>query len=257
MLASDPFAVEIGDATLRDGALRGGFETDGRRVSWDLSYSPAAPTPHYYFGPRLRRFAERRSSVTLPHPQIELAGTTTMDDRVLHVRGPGHQAHHWGTERAPRWLWAHCSAFDEDERAIVELLAPVMPGRVTLTFVTLHTGAGSIACNGFTDLLRNRSSAGLGFWQFVGNHGSSRVVVDITVDPRNVLKFVYHSTGLAPSECWNTQVGDCLVRVYERSGAGERIARVLHARGTASAEVHDERPEGIAYPAWRAAAARR
>ncbi len=255
-LTSDPFAIRIGDATLSEGVLRGGFEADGRRVAWDLSYSPSAPTPHYYFGPRLRRVAERRSSVTLPHPRIEITGTITIDDRILHVGGPGHQAHHWGTERAPRWLWAHCSAFVEDEHAMLELLAPALLGGATLTFVTLHTAAGSIECTGATDLLRNRSSAGLGFWQFTGHHGANRIVADITVDPCNVLKFVYHSTTLAPSECWNTQVGDCLVRVYERSGAHERIARVLHARGTASAEVHDERPERIAYPAWRAVATR-
>lgn len=254
-LARGPFAVRIGDATLTEGALRGGFDAAGRRVAWNLTYTPGA-APHYYFGPCLRRLAERRSSVTLPHPQIELTGTVEIDGRVLQVRGPGHQAHHWGTERASRWLWAHCSAFVEDERAIVELLAPGLAGSAALTFVTLHTAAESIACTGAADLLRNRSNAGLGFWQFTGHHGARRVVVDIAVDPRNVLKFVYHSTRMRPSECWNTQIGDCLVRVYERTGAGERLARVLHARGTAAAEVHDERPERIAYAAWRAAVAR-
>jgi hypothetical protein len=248
-IGRDRFAVGIGDATLREGAFAGGFEAHGRRVGWDLTYTPA-PTPHYFFGPLLRRVAEWRSSATVPNPQIELEGTVRIDDRMLRVGGPGHQAHHWGSERAPHWLWAHCSAFAEDKRAIVELLAPALPGGVTLTFVTLHTAAGTIACTDAVDLLRNHSSAGLGFWQFTGYHGRTRVVADIRVDPRQVLKFVYTSTDMRPSDCWNTQVGDCLVRVYERASSGETLTQVLRARGTAAAEVHDECPERIAYPAW-------
>jgi len=248
-IAPGAFDLRIGEATLREGALRGSFEAEGRSVGWDLAYVPNV-TPHYFFGPRLRRLAERRSSATVPNPQIELAGTVRIDGRVLHVRGPGHQAHHWGSERAPRWLWGHCSAFVEDDRAIVELLAPQLPGGATPTFVTLHTADGVTACTGGVGLLRNRASAGLGFWQFTGHRGRTRIVVDITVDPRRVQKFVYTSTRLRLSDCWNTQTADCLVRVYEGRHRHEALARVLHARGTAAAEVHDERPERIAYPAW-------
>src|SRR5213079_1779361 len=86
------------------GRVRGGFESAGHSVSWDLRYEPS-PQPHYYFGDVLRRLSARRTSVTLPNPQIFLSGDVTIDGRPIHVaRGPGHQAHHWGVERAPRWL---------------------------------------------------------------------------------------------------------------------------------------------------------
>jgi hypothetical protein len=245
----DRFDLRIGEATLKEGALEGGFAAEGHDVAWNLAYAPAL-TPHYYFGPRLRRLAERRSSVTVPNPQIEVAGTVRIGGQTLRVGGPGHQAHHWGSDRAPRWLWGHCSAFAEDDRAIVELLAPVLPSGATLTFVTLHSARGTLACTAPADLLRNRAVAGLGFWQFTGYHGRTRVIADIRVDPRQVLKFVYTSTDLRPSECWNTQIGDCLVRVYERAAGRDVLTSVLRARGTAAAEIHDEQPERIAYPAW-------
>ena len=117
-------AVRIGGATFEEGGVRGGFESAGHSVSWDLRYEPS-PQPHYYFGDVLRRLSARRTSVTLPNPQIFLSGDVTIDGRPIHVaRGPGHQAHHWGVERAPRWLWGHCCAFDDDPAAVLELLAP-------------------------------------------------------------------------------------------------------------------------------------
>src|SRR5205809_869739 len=62
-------AVRIGGATFEEGGVRGGFESAGHCVSWDLRYEPS-PQPHYYFGDVLRRLSARRTSVTLPNPQI-------------------------------------------------------------------------------------------------------------------------------------------------------------------------------------------
>lgn len=238
--------ITIGDALFEEGRLRGGFSAAGRSVAWNLEYPPASE-PHFYFGPLIRRFAESRTSVTLPGPRIELSGTVTVDGRTVAVeRGPGHQAHHWGVERTPRWLWGHCCAFEEDD-AVLEVLAPQGPAGLSVTFVNFRTRDRSYLASDLASLVRNRSCAGLGFWRFEGFTGRRRIVADVTVDPRHVMKFVYTSPSYRTSECWNTQVGDCLVRIYER----ERLERVFRARGTAAAEVHDERPERLAYPAWR------
>ena len=241
------FTIRIGGATLEEGALRGGLEADGHSASWELRYQ-AAPEPHYYFGERLRRLTARRTSVTLPNPRILLSGQVSVDGRTIDVSAaPGHQAHHWGVERAPRWLWGHCCAF-ENEQAVLELLAPEGPGGITVTFLNLHTAEWSLRCDGIPSLLRNRSAAGLGFWRFTGYGGERRIVADISVNPEHVQRFVYTSPGYRSSECWNTQVGDCLVRVTRGSST---LEKVLWARGTAAAEIHDERPERIPYAAWR------
>jgi hypothetical protein len=214
-------------------------------VSWDVAFEPS-PEPHHYFGPWLRRFAEARTSVTIPHPRIHVAGDVVIDGRRQTVRGaPGHQAHHWGVERSPRWNWGHCAAFDDD--AVLELLSAEGPGGVTVTFLNLHIERRSYRASGLYALLRNRCASGLGYWRFEGHAEGKVIVADVTVDPRLVQKFVYVSPGYRTSECWNTQVGDCLVRVYDGS---QRLERVLRARGTAAAEVHDERPERIAYSPW-------
>ena len=252
-LDASPGATEIriGGATLREGAFRGELEAEGHRVSWDLHYDPGSE-PHFYFGTWLRRLAESRTSVTLPNPQIFLSGTVTIDGESLPIdRAVGHQAHHWGVQRASRWLWAHCCAFEEDESAILELLAPAGPGGISFTFVRLHTARGRFFADGLASIA-NRSVASLGAWRFEGLSTDHRIIADLTVEPRFVQRFVYLSTDYRASECWNTQVADCLVRVFTRGSAGDRLELALRSHGKAAAEIHDEVPERIPYAVWSA-----
>jgi hypothetical protein len=238
--------LRIGDSVLEEGLFRGAFDSDGRSVEWDLRYQPS-PMFHEYLPGSLRRLAERRNAVTLPNPKIRLSGTVRIDGTGRELEAcPGHSAHHWGIRHPPRWNWGHCCAFERDD-AILELLSGQGPGGIAVTFVLLHTREGSIECNRWASLPFNSCVAGLGFWRFVGHRGSTRIVADIRVDPRHVQKFDYLSPDYRRSECWNTQVGDCLVRVYE---GRDRLVQVLRARGTAAAEIHDERPEGIPYRLW-------
>ncbi|MGH7857698.1 MAG: hypothetical protein ACREQY_10250, partial [Candidatus Binatia bacterium] len=244
-------SIRIGNALLEPGRLLGTFEAEGRHLEWDLRYE-TSKEPHYFFEGWLRTLTESRNSVTLPNPRIVLEGRVGLDDQTLEIRGGvGHQAHHWGVRRAARWNWAHCCAF-EGEEAVLELLSGEGPGGVTPTFVKLYTPEGDFLCNDLASLPFNRCVSGLGFWRFEGSVARRRIVADILVAPRFVQRFVYVSPGYRTSECWNTQVGDCLVRIYEEGWMrSPRLVRVLRARGTAAAEIHDEEPERIPYPAWR------
>ncbi|MGH7803089.1 MAG: hypothetical protein ACREQJ_01975 [Candidatus Binatia bacterium] len=246
-VAPGEFRVRIGGASLEDGRLAGGFSADGHEIAWDLAYEPGGE-PHFYFGESLRRLTEARSSVTVPNPRIELRGTVTIDGRRAEIaRAIGHQAHHWGVEQSPRWIWAHCCDFEEDDRAVLELLSARGPAGVTATFVNLYTKDRAVLCSGPRSLLRNRATSGLGYWRFEGTASEGRIVAEIRVDPADVRGFVYTATDYRRSECWNTQVGDCLVRVYEPSGA---LVRVLRARGRAAAEIHDSDVARIPYRLW-------
>lgn len=251
-VAQGALDLSIGPATLREGALSGAFGAYGKRVDWDLSYRPAS-NPHYFFGGPLRALTQGRSSVTIPNPKIFLSGRLSVNGSTRTIRAaPGHQAHHWGTERAARWLWGHCCNFEEDEGAVVELLSAGVPGGLDLTFANLYASDCKIEASGVSDLFFNRARAGLGYWSFEAYQGPFKLLVDVQTDPRLVLKFVYTSPTYATSECWNTQIGDCLVRLYQRpSRLGRfKLCKVLRAYGCAAAEIHDVCLDNIPYPAW-------
>jgi hypothetical protein len=227
------FDVAIGDATLTDGKLRGALEAAGHRVSWDLAYAREGNV-HYYFGPLLRRLMERKTSVTLPNPLAHFRGRVVMDGREIALEdAPGHQAHHWGRERARGWRWAHCAAFPHAPGAILEALSADKPPLPTMTFLRLATGDEMIDRTSILAALRNRSEVGLGTWRFTAGAGGERLEVELSCDPRSLLRLVYHSPRYEISHCYNSPVADARVRVF-RGGA---VLRELVATGTANAEV--------------------
>lgn len=244
-------SVRIGDGDFEDGRARGAIRAEGHEISWDLRYDPS-PEVHEYFRPPIRTFAELRNSVTIPNPKIMLSGSVRIDGATHEIRGAvGHQAHHWGTTQAERWNWAHCCDFEEDPTAIVELLSAPTPLGATATFVNLHSDSLTARFDGLGALLVNGAASGLGFWRFEAARKDLRIVVDLRVDPEDVQAFEYVSTTYGRSECWNTQVADCLVRVSARTGRGtESLARTLRSRGRAAAEIHDSDLDRIPYRAW-------
>jgi hypothetical protein len=243
--------IRIGTGTFEEGRLRGAIRSAGHEIDWELAYEPS-PKPHEYFGPPIRTFAERRNSVTIPNPKIALSGTVHIDGHEHGIRSAiGHQAHHWGIEQAERWDWAHCCDFEEDPSAVVELLSAPTPLGSTATFVNLHSDSLTVRFDGLGALLGNRVASGLGFWRFEAARKDLRIVVDLRVAPEDVHRFEYVSTTYRRSECWNTQVADCLVRLYTRTGRGaESLTATLRSRGRAAAEIHDSDLDRIPYRAW-------
>src|SRR5262249_52048082 len=130
-----------------------------------------------------------------------------------------------------------------------ELLAPEGPAGISAAFLHLHTSRARYLADGLASV-HNRAVASLGAWRFEGFTSEHHIVADVCVEPRFVQRFVYRSTAYRASECWNTQVGDCLVRVFSRSGDGS-LELTLRSHGKAAAEIHDERPERIPYAAWK------
>jgi len=232
-------------------AIAGAIAVDGHAATWDLRFDdgPTGETDvHFLMPSALRRASDRRATLTIPRPRTAIAGRVVIDGRDVVVAGaPGHQAHHYGRERADAWDWAHCAHFEDDPAAVLEALAPQLAsGRLKPTFVHLHTRDRVYRCERAADLVRNRSSAGLGWWRFVGHDGGSRVEAEIVVEPARVLPFTYHSTAYAPSRCWNTQTGDCLVRVVERG----KTVLALRSRALAAAEMHRSDLAQLPYESW-------
>jgi hypothetical protein len=182
---------------------------------------------------------ENRTSVTLPNPQAFFRGRVSFDGREATLEGDvGHQAHHWGRERAKGWRWAHCAFFQDAHETVFEALSADKPPLPSLTFLRLADGE-NFDSTSLLAALCNRASVERGVWRFVGNGLLRRLEVELTCDPRALLRFAYYSPRYELSYCYNSPVADARVRLYRRSspfGSWE-LARELHAEGTANAEI--------------------
>jgi hypothetical protein len=231
------FDLAIGDATLTEGALRGSLDAHGHRVAWDLTYEPSGQVD-YYFGSLLRRLMERKTSVTVPNPRAHFRGRITIDGREIAFEGdPGHQAHHWGREKATGWRWAHCAAFAGEPEAVFEALSADKPPLPTMTFLRLRARGAEHDLTSLRAALRNRAEVALGSWRFFGEAGASRLEVEITCDPREVLSFTYHSPRYEVSTCYNSPAADARARLYRRRSGIWELEHELRAEGSANAEV--------------------
>jgi hypothetical protein len=231
--------LAIGEARLGPGRLKGGFDAQGHSVSWDLEYEESAE-PHYYFGPLLRGVLEKKTSVTLPNPRSFFRGMVAFDGREAALSGEvGHQAHHWGRERARGWRWAHCAFFPSAPAAIFEALAADKPPLPTLTFLRLADGEGTMDATSLLAALRNRAEVERGIWRFAGQSSRQRLEVEISADPRSLLRFAYHSPRYELSYCYNSPVADAQLKLYRRGSpfASWQLARELSAEGTANVEI--------------------
>jgi hypothetical protein len=97
-----PFELQIGESTLSDSELSGGFED----VGWELRWEPAES--HYeHVNPLLRRTKLAQTVLVLPHADLTIDGRISFGGEVVELAGAkGGQAHLWGSKHATLGLGA-------------------------------------------------------------------------------------------------------------------------------------------------------
>jgi hypothetical protein len=240
---TDPFELRIGDATLTDGGMSGGFDD----VSWDLTWAshlPAAEPVH----PLLRRAKLAKTVLTIPHPDVEAEGTVRFGDRELTVeRMSGGQAHLWGSKHAARWAWAHCNdleTLDGEPRpdTFIDGVSVFVPrfGREIGPNTPLvgRFGGQDFRSIGPLQVTRNDSHFDLTSWRVEARAGDRRVVADVDADRDQLAGVTYHDPDGDLAYCYNSETASMRVRVWEK----DRPVEELVAPGRAHFEYAQREP---------------
>jgi hypothetical protein len=219
-----PFELRIGDAVLSDTGMRGALEQDGGRCEWDLRWQPSLPA-YGHVHPFLRRAGIAKTVLFLPHPDVEVGGTVSWDGRRLEIAGArGGQAHLWGSKHATRWAWVHCSDFGDTAGAgnFVDGVSVFVPrfGR------ELGPNTPVVARVHGTDLMstspiavqRNPSEFGAWGWTFEARTRRRKLECAVTARPEDLVGVTYHDPDGELAYCYNTEVADLRMKIFERSG---------------------------------------
>lgn len=252
-VAAEPFEVRIGDAVLTDDGMRGSLEQDGSSSEWELEWESRLPA-YGHVHPLLRRAKIAKTVLFLPHPEVVLRGFVRVGARRLDVDGAvGGQAHLWGSKHAARWAWVHCNDFvgsDGGARQgdFVDGVSVFVPrfGREIgpNTPVVARIGGHDVLSTGPLAVTRNPSEFGLDHWRFEGRAGSRKLTGEVSARPEDLVGVTYHDPDGELAYCYNTEVADMRLDVWERAGGRSqwRQADTLRSDGRAHFEYAQRAP---------------
>jgi hypothetical protein len=217
-----PFELRIGDAILTDRGMRGALERDGVASEWDLSWDPRLPA-YGHVHPFLRRAKIAKTVLFLPHPELDVRGHVQIGDRRIDVTGAGGgQAHLWGSKHASRWAWVHCNDFTGRAGVFIDGVSVFVPrfGREigpNTPVVARVDGTDLMSVRPLT-VTRNPSEFGLDHWRFEARDGNRKVTGDVSARREDLVGVTYHDPDGELAYCYNTEVADMRLDVWERDG---------------------------------------
>jgi hypothetical protein len=222
---ADPFALRIRDASLTDRGMGGVIERDGRRFAWDLAWQPALPA-YGHVHPALRAAKIAKTILFLPHPDVDVSGSVTIDGRRIDVAGArGGQAHLWGSKHASRWAWAHCSDFTGSDGGnrlgtFVDGVSVFVPrfGRTIgpSTPVVARVGGKDVLSTGPLAVQRNESEFDLTHWRFEARTGRRKLHGEVRTRTEDLVGVTYHDPDGELAYCYNTEIADMTLELFER-----------------------------------------
>ena len=246
----DPFCLNIGDAVLRHGELRGAMQGDTHEVRWDLAFRPCLFTHHHL--PELiynTKFADTK--VLSPNLIIHINGKITVDGREFELDAePGCQTHLWGRKHAHAWAWGHCSAFREDPTACLELLSVKLKrlGLVTptMTLLSLYLGSEVYHFNQFRVMPFTSGRWETGLYSFRATGRRVKIEGEMRCRPEDLIRAPYVDPDGEPSFCHNSEVADASLTVWTRRSSRSSFRKLcrLSARQTAHFEYAARSPDG-------------
>jgi hypothetical protein len=243
---ADPFRLQVGDATMSDGAMSGSFED----VAWDLRWTPGRAYEHVH--PLLRPIAS--TVLVLPHADVAIDGFVNFGGERIELSGArGGQAHLYGSKHATTWAWIHCNDFrtvdgDPVQDAFVDGVSVVVPrfGRQmgpNTPFVGRISGT-DFASRSPVRVLANKSRFEETSWDFEVSEGDRKLIGEVEADRRLLAGVTYHDPDGDLAYCYNSEVANMKLYVHERTGrrGGWRHATTLLAPGTAHFEYAQRTP---------------
>lgn len=244
---SEPFRLDVADATLTDRGMAGAFGD----VRWELAWEPRLPA-YEHVHPFLRRAGIAKTVLFLPHADLEVSGTLVFGGRELALAGArGGQAHLWGSKHAGSWAWAHCNDFATPDGepvrdTFVDGVSVFVPrfGRQVgpSTPLVARVRGEDFASTSPVRVLRNQSTFGVTSWRFEARDGARKLVGEVDARREDLVGVTYHDPDGDLAYCYNSEIASMRVGVWDRSRSGWELRETLVADGRAHFEYAQREP---------------
>jgi hypothetical protein len=245
--APDTFQVEIGDARLAPGTMRGAAESAGHRLSWDLSFRGDEP-PLFHFPIRLYETALPKAKTLVGLPFAVFRGALEVDGVRLEIDDwVGSQNHNWGSKHTDEYAWAQVAGFDDAPTTFLEVaaarikLGPLHTPWMT-PLVLRHRGE-EIRLNSIWQCVRAKRSFEYFRWGFACHNGD--IAIEGTVEaPREAfVGLAYANPPGGVKHCLNSKIASCTLSIRRKGAAVETVSTKHRA---AFEILTDDRAHGVA-----------
>lgn len=234
------FYFAAGPSAIFDGGARGELSGEKGRLSWELKFEGEGQSLQHFPAP-LYWGEFPKTKLLAPYLSTRLSGEFVVNNQTFSLQNvPAHQAHLWGTEMAPAWVWGNCNSFQEDPDFFFEGLS--VPPFTLLFFFwegRWHRFGGPVRW------FLNRSQHDLDRWHFEASERNLRFVGDLFSDPSSMVGVRYEDPTGKTRYCHNTKVANLKIQILQKRHAEWECIKTLSASKSAAFESvgprHDSR----------------
>ncbi len=248
--------IKIQDAEITLDGMKGGFETkEGKKVSWDLSFShfmePLIVTPDI-----AKKLNISNTVVKSTHPNLRISGNITLDGTSKNIKdAAGIQYHTYGDGYFDPWSWLNCHTFKNAPDAYLDFGKKIIGGAATAEF---FDGNESVTWWNAKLLKKLKLMKKFQFERtitsisFKVEFKGTALEAEIS-SPKNAIIAVEYSGPQGNNfYCYNSEVGDCKLKITKKDEEGNLIEEKEYnaEKSVCFESVFDSPQEGIKYLPW-------
>jgi hypothetical protein len=261
------FYLSAGPSAIFETGARGEIGDEKTQMSWELKFEGEGlwlkhfPSPLYW-----GRFP--KTKFLAPYLSVKVNGEFAVNGRRFVLRrAPAHQAHLWGTEMAPFWIWGNCNTFAEDPDFCFEGLSARIGvgGKISppLTLLFFFWRNKLYRFNSPAQWFTNRSvydfdqrqrrvegeapralpvegatrAPVIDRWRFEASSHDVRFVGELFTETDAMAGVRYEDPDGSERFCHNTKVADLKIHILQKENGGWKTEETVTASKSAAFEV--------------------
>ncbi len=247
---SDAFFIQVAEASLEQGRLKGDAEYHGHNVSWDLTYA-GNEAPLFLLPLKLytARFPKAKSLVGLPKAIYN--GSLSVDGKEIQIENwVGSQNHNWGSRHTDLYAWGQVAGFDSHPDSFLEIAsARLKIGPFWTPWVTpivLRHQEIETKINSLVQTFRAKSSFNYFDWKFISETGEIRLEGEISAPREAFIGLNYRNPPGGSKHCLNSKIAACQLKIQHKQSGQWNLQEILFTKHRAAFEIlTDARDHGV------------
>lgn len=225
--------VAIGAAELESFRARGGAESRGHRIGWELGYEGGG-APLLLLPESLYEASLPKAKSVVSRPGVRFRGHLEVDGERVDVEGwRGSENHNWGSRHTDRYAWGQVAGFDGAPDAFLECataqvkIGPFPTPRMTIACLRLEGAEHRF--DRIATALRARGRYRFFEWSFRTAAAGARLEVRIDAPRAAFAGLTYYDPPGGSKTCLNSKIARCEARLTLPDGSRRELSSASRA----------------------------